>query len=532
VSTIPAAFLEAVSRRAGAHVFQLEDGPTRLGGDELAERAARGARWLASRGIGPGDRVGIMGANRPEWVIGAHASWMAGAAVVPIQFPLRMRDPDALSERVRSLARAGGCTLVLSAPALTFLLPELAVDWDVLERGGGTEPSAPRPGDPAIIQFTSGSTSQPKGSVISHAAALAQVAATGGTMRPDPADEVILGWAPFFHDLGLSLFIVTGAVLGATCQLLPTERFARDPAEWLRLVPEVEASYTIAPQSGWAAAFRAARRLPAPLDLRPVESALFAAEAIDPAFLDRMTSLGEEIGLGADAMGATYGLAEAVLGVTATGRGQRIRVHEIDREVLASESRAIPPERAARRVVSCGPPLTGFAVRIASGDESVPDGRVGEVQVRGESVMSSYLDDDDGGFADGWLRTGDLGYLHEGELYVTGRAKDVLIVMGHNHYPEDFEWAASRVEGVRHGRCAAFVDSARDQIVLLVEASGDEPGPGLAHTVRRSVADAVGTAPGEVVVVPRDSIEKTTSGKLRRAAMREAYERGAVPARA
>ena len=149
--------------------------------------------------------------------------------------------------------------------------------------------------------------------------------------------------------------------------------------------------------------------------------------------------------------------------------------------------------------------------------------------MRGASVMSGYVGDGaPAPFVDGWLRTGDLGYLAGGELYVTGRKKDIVISAGHNYYPEDFEWAAGRVDGVRPGRCVAFGLSEREQVVVLVEPRNGSPGPGLERDVARAVADAVGVRPHRVLVLPRGTIEKTTSGKLRRAAMRAAYERGGL----
>jgi len=263
VSTIPEALVAATLRGQGTLVFHLEGGPVRLGGEELAERAEAAARWLAARGIGHGDRVGVMGPNRPQWAVCAYATWMAGAALVPLQFPLRMRDPAALAESTGSLVRAAGCKLVLADPALASRLPpDRVTSWEEPSRGARAELTPPGPDDPAVLQFTSGSTVAPKGAVITHAAMLAQVDATAGTFRPDPADEIVHGWAPFFHDLGLSLFLVTVPVVGATCHVLPTERFARDPAEWLRLVPTVEASMTTGRSQGGRRRFappRAAR---------------------------------------------------------------------------------------------------------------------------------------------------------------------------------------------------------------------------------------------------------------------------------
>jgi fatty-acyl-CoA synthase len=181
--------------------------------------------------------------------------------------------------------------------------------------------------------------------------------------------------------------------------------------------------------------------------------------------------------------------------------------------------------------VSSGRPFEGAQIRIVGTSEELsPDGVVGEVQVTGPSLMSGYLDRDPSeGFAGDWVRTGDLGFLWDGELYVTGRSKDVLIVMGHNYYPEDFEWAAGRVSRVRPGRTVAFTMQERERIVLLVEPTDTADREGLAEDVSGTVAAAVGTTALHVQVVPPGTIEKTTSGKLRRQAARERYEAGEFP---
>jgi acyl-CoA synthetase (AMP-forming)/AMP-acid ligase II len=196
---------------------------------------------------------------------------------------------------------------------------------------------------------------------------------------------------------------------------------------------------------------------------------------------------------------------------------------------MAASGRAVPTAAGrGRRLVCSGRPVLGIELRIREADEEVPQRQVGEIQLRGESLMRGYADAQEQPFEDGWLRTGDLGYLVGSDLYVTGRLKDVMIVMGHNYYPDDFEWAAGRVEGVKAGRCVAFAEDAgaKERIVLLVEPSGSCDPDALSVAVRHAVADAVGVLPETVLVLPRGTLETTTSGKLRRSAMRDAYLRG------
>lgn len=521
-----------VERGEGEFAFYLEDGKETFSTAELAERATRGAARLAALGIEPGDSVGVLGPNRPEWVVWAFATWIAGAALVPVQVPLRVRDPNAFAAQLRALVEAGRCRRVLADRRLAPLLPEgVAVPW---EEGGGTSmPAAPPPpdgGDPAVIQFTSGSTASPKGAVLSHAAVMAQMEVLRRGYRfADGTPRTVLSWTPFFHDLGLFANLVHPAVAGSHTHHLPTERFAAEPVEWLRLVERTRVDGTIAPPSAFGSAIKAARARGERPDLSSLEAAYFAAEGVDPAVVLRMVESGRELGFRPEALGASYGLAEAVMAVSYPHVGSGLTIDRVSLRELTDSGLAAPAgDEPERQMISCGEPL--MEVRIAGAGGVLPERRVGEIQVRGPSVMSGYLGGGDADpFVDGWLRTGDLGYLAGGELYVTGRAKDMVISLGQNYYPEDFEWAAGRVEGVRTGRCVAFADSESEKVVVLVEPSGPAVDDAqLERAVGRAIADATGVRAGTVLVLPRGTVEKTTSGKLRRAAMRGAYAEGAL----
>lgn len=529
--TIPEALFATAGRDEGGYVFHLERSEVGLSYPELAERALSGARRLLARGVEPGDTVGVLGPNRPEWVVAAFATWIAGAVLVPIQIPLRVRDPAAFREQLRSLVAAGGCRLVLAEPRLAALLPGgVAVDWEEAGEESGEEPPAPIPEGPAVIQFTSGSTAVPKGALLTHANVIAQV---GDVLRDyryeDGAPRSVLSWTPFFHDLGLFANLVQPAFSGAAVHHLPTERFAADPAEWLRLVGRTRAALTVGPSSAFGSAIRAAGRRGEKPDLSSLEVAYFAAEGVDPEVAARLIEGAGGFNLDPRALGATYGLAEAVMAVSYPPAGSGLRLDRFALDGLAAGGVAAPAtEGPARVLASCGPPL--MDLRIAGqGGEELPERHVGEIQVRGPSVMSGYVGASaPDPFLEGWLRTGDVGFLADGELYVTGRAKDMMIAMGHNFYPEDFEWAAGRAEGVRPGRCVAFSLPDSERVVVLVEAAAKDGAGRLEREVGRAVANAVGAPPDRVVVLPPGTVQKTTSGKLRRAAMREAYMSGAL----
>jgi fatty-acyl-CoA synthase len=531
-ATIPDALFATAERGEGEYVFHLEDGPVRLSCEELAERALRGARRLVALGVEPGDAVGVLGPNRPEWVVSAFATWIAGAALVPVQVSLRIRDPDAFREQLRRLVEGGDCRRVLADPDLAPMLPAgIAIPWGESMEEGAAVGAAPTPDSAAVIQFTSGSTAVPRGALVTHAAAMAQMGVLEGLVLDGDSPRRSISWTPFFHDLGLFLNVLPAAVWGSSSHHLPTERFARDPAEWLRLSEATRATLTLAPSSAFGSALRALQRRGERVDLGALDVARFAAECVDPEVVKRVIEAAPRLNLRPEALGSSYGLAEAVLAVTYSTPGSGLRLDRISLDALASEGVAAPAGPGpSRTMVACGPPMMDLRIAGPTAEE-LPDRHVGEIMLRGPSLMSGYVGPGaEQPFVDGWLRSGDLGYLADGELYVTGRVKDMLITLGHNYYPEDFEWAAARVEGVRPGRCVAFSVPGAEEVVVLVEARDGATAKSLERDVRNEAASAVGVPPAEVLVLPPGTVQKTTSGKLRRAAMRESYASGALAA--
>ncbi|HJP67006.1 MAG TPA: AMP-binding protein, partial [Actinomycetota bacterium] len=515
-----------------------QEGEVWLPVERLHESARRRASELVSRGVEPGDAVGVLGPNSPEWITWAFAAWFAGAAMVPLPYPLRVRDREAFREQIASLMNAAGCKVGVGPERFAEDMPDgKGIDWtfDPGRMVASLPEDRPRPEDTAVIQFTSGSTAFPKGAVLPHRST---VAATRnfhlGFGEYDPENSRQVSWLPFFHDWGLFGQVIRPVVAGNQIDIMQTEQFARTPGKWLRLATERRARYLEAPPTAWAGAIRSALHNPEGIDLSNVQGVALGAEPVSAEVIELLEEAGKVLGLARDTLHVAYGMAEVCLGLTINRWEQPLRVDPIDLEEMVANRRAVPAsdERLAKRVVSCGSPGPETEIRIATPgtSEALPERHIGEILAKAASVMDGYLGlpDDQQPFIDGWLRTGDTGYVADGELYVTGRIKDIVIVLGRNYAPEDLEWAAERVKGVRTGRTVAFArpNGSEGEVVVVVEPEGATDPASLPVKVRQSVSDSVGLSPREVLVLAKGSVPKTTSGKIRRNALRDLYEKG------
>jgi fatty-acyl-CoA synthase len=322
------------------------------------------------------------------------------------------------------------------------------------------------------------------------------------------SEDVGVSWLPLNHDMGL-----VGMALGAlytqrTCVLLPPEMFVRRPAEWLRAITRHRATVSFAPNFAYDLCVRRVKDLDG-LDLSSWRIAGCGAEPIHPPTLAAFARKFAPVGFRETSFLPSYGLAEHVLAATFAPRGR--------------------PLRTENSLVSCGAPLPGHAIRIVDEDKQpVPERRVGEILLSGPSVMLGYYHEDEPGDAieDGWLRTGDLGYLADGELFVCGRAKDVIIAHGRKYHPQDLEWAVDDLAGVRRGRVVAFGTAGAgraDRVVMVVEPNGTVAAASLTEMVRRRIGDLFGLYVDEVAIVPSGTVGRTTSGKVQRAATRERW---------
>ncbi|MBI1736796.1 MAG: AMP-binding protein [Candidatus Rokubacteria bacterium] len=507
------------------------------------------AAALRDHGVQDGESVALMLPTGEAFFEVFFGTLLAGAVPVPLYPPFR---PDRIAEyatRQLGILRNADARLLVTfrearpvAAALGAGLRPLREVIDV-ERLRGAPGRAPAPADrdtgPALIQYTSGSTGAPKGVLLSHANILANIRALGEALGPRPGD-VFVSWLPLYHDMGL-----IGAWLGSLYHGIPVVilspfAFLARPVRWLRALHRFGGTISAAPNFAFDLC---AKKIDdadlAGLDLSAWRLALNGSEAVSAETIERFQHRFGRCGFRAEAMTPVYGLAEASVGLTCTPPGRGPRVDRVDRDRFERMRRAAPATVATTAVlsfVSCGQPLPGHEVRVVEPSGRSVDERVeGLIEFRGPSVTTGYFRNPvatRAAWRDGWMDSGDLGYWAGGELYVTGRRKDIVIKAGRNLYPQAIEEAVADVPGVRRGCVAAFgvADPAIGTERLVVVAESRAATRDAVARVHADVLDRVvattGLAPDTVVIAGPGAILKTPSGKIRRAATREAWLAG------
>jgi 1-acyl-sn-glycerol-3-phosphate acyltransferase len=517
---------------------------------ELAADARRLGRALAARGVAQGDRVAIMLPTSRDYLRIFLGILEAGAVPVPVYPPpSRTVVEEHLRRATRVLASARAVMLV-TLPEVRrlawFLQGEVAglrsveLVESLLARGeGGLGVPVHRAGDDlALVQYTSGSTGDPKGVTLTHAQLLANITAMGEAAKVS-TDDVFVSWLPLYHDMGLIAAFLAPLYFGFPLVLMSPLQFLARPASWLEAISAYGGTISAAPDFAYLACVERIRpSLDASFDLSSWRLAFDGSEPVAARTLERFVARFERRGFRPEALCPAYGLAEAGVGVTFTPLGRRARLDYVDAAILRRWHEAVPVEQeapSARAIVSCGVPLPGIEVRVVDErDEQLAERHEGSVLVRGPSVTNGYLGDEAATAAalrDGWLVTGDTGYLADGELYLTGRSKDVVIRGGRNFYPAELEEQLRDLEGVSNRGVIAF--AARDErrsterLVVAIETSlsSQDEKDALIAEVRRSAA-ALEMPVEEVVLVRPGALARTPSGKLRREAIRVSYEKG------
>jgi fatty-acyl-CoA synthase len=352
-------------------------------------------------------------------------------------------------------------------------------------------------------------------------------------------DSCVVTWLPVYHDMGLIGTVLNAITLPCELVVIPPIVFLKNPRLWLELITRFHGTHTAAPNFAYGLCVRRVEHTQG-LDLGSMTTFICGAEPVMARTMEDFVGFYRDAGLKAGAMVPAYGLAEATLAVTFTEYMRGLTAEEIELESLSAGRLAKPAigEERSLRICACGVPLSGLSVRIASeNDELLADRQIGEIQIAGSSVSPGYIGDDDATHTartgDGWLRTGDLGYMAGGELYPCGRIKDIIIIRGKNFHAHDLESAASEVKGIRTGNVVAF--SSRDEggeaLVIVAETKLEGKNEELSREIRSHLAQTIGIAPDDVAVVPAGTLPKTSSGKLKRLETRSSYLSGKLGSR-
>jgi fatty-acyl-CoA synthase len=491
--------------------------------------ASRTAGGLQALGVSPGDRVALVLPTGREFLAAFFGTLLAGAVPVPLYPPVRLGRLADYHASTAALLTAARAKLVLSDARTHRLLGEVArlsrVELGVREVSslpeGVFSRVAVRPEALGVIQFSSGSTASPKPVGLSHGNLVAQLETLRQHVAPTGETRVGVSWLPLYHDMGLIGALLSAVYLPGKLVLLSPQDFLVNPSLWLRAVSRHRGFISPAPNFAYALCLKRVKDEElAGVDLSSWELALNGAEPVSVDVLRRFSERFARFGLRRDALVPVYGLSEASLAVTFSPRRDTPRSLSVDARMLASEGRLEP---GARELSSVGVPVHGveLCVRDEAGAE-LPPGHVGRVHVRGPSVMQGYdgmAESTSEVLRDGWLDTGDLGFEHDGELYLYGRAKDVLVLRGANRAPQEFEEALDGLAGVRPGCAVAlgYLPEGEDgeALLMLVEALEGAPAD-LADQVRAAVVARTQVTPREVLLVAPGTLPRTSSGKLRR----------------
>ncbi|MFE6156208.1 AMP-binding protein [Streptomyces sp. NPDC057889] len=539
-ATVPATLTKAAQTDKGIFLIDGSLNERRLTYRDLHETAQRVAAGLADQGIKPGDRVCLLSGTDEALLRALFGVWYAGAIPVMLPLPRHRTDPKDYVDDIRRRVEAVSARMLGVTDAYVSLFAELkSADCTVAPMSsiaaGGPDAVAPFPQVPeatALLQFTSGTTKSSRAVMLSHHNVLSNMAAVWhgyGVSRED----VGMTWLPLNHDMGM-IGLLGCVAYGNDVVVQSPEEFVSSPLSWLAAVSRYRVSLIGAPNFAYALAGRLLRSTTRSLDLSCLKWAVNGAEPIDVESLTAFAEAAGRYGMQSTVPAPVYGLAEATLCVTMLPPNSALPVCWVDREVLEAQGRAltVPAESpGSRRLVACGHPIPGTQLVIRADDGTpLPDGHAGEICIKGQCVTSGYWNDPESTesiLRDGWLHTGDLGYMSEEGLVVCGRLKDMLILNGRNIYPEDFETEAESVAGIRMGNTAAFQIHSDERMVLVAEGRvAASQAQDLAERLMDHLRQRLPTAPHEVLICPASTVPKTTSGKRQRARCREMYLAG------
>ncbi len=528
--------------------------PLTISWARLHQEAITMAAYLQSKGISPGSHVALLGTTSRKLVTAIQAIWLAGGCVIILPIPIRLSSLEEFIKQIRSHLSHGDVSMLLIDGTLkNFYEPQkddppilILDEFDPETEGVSASDYQEVADDPerlAVLQFTSGSTSEPKGVMIPHKVIGSNLdamnEAAGITL-----EDVIVSWLPLYHDMGLIGMLSMAMTNGFALTLAAPQDFMSKPGNWMRWISQYRATITAGPNFSWVLAARALKQLRKKdeiLDLSSLRIALNGAEPIDPDGVDRFVSEAVYHKFRKGAEFCAFGMAEVAIGGCFPSPMRGMVCDSIDRFALEEEGivRSVEPgSPEARRYPLLGSPVPGLEMRICRSETGEVLGlrEVGELEIRGTSVTPGYYKRPDLLgilFHDGWLRTGDLAYFVEGpsggppELVMCGRIKDLIIISGRNIYPQDIERAVGEVAGVRTGNVIAFsVEGARGKEVIIVVAEIKENDTDrITKDIRQKVLAVCDVPPKEIVLAQPGTVPKTSSGKLQRSLCKKMYQR-------
>jgi len=522
---------------------------------ELRRDAIAMAHRLIAAGVRPEDRIALVAETGPEFAALFFGTVYAGAWPVPLPLPTSFGGRDSYIEQLRVQLSSCDPRMLIFPPELAAMAAEAArlagtegIDWSEFATRAAPDAVLPRADGQAIayLQYSSGSTRFPHGVAITHHALLNNLAAHshGMQIEADGTDRCI-SWLPWYHDMGLVGCFLSPIANQVSTDYLKTEDFARRPLAWLDMISRHDGTtLSYSPTFGYdicARRMSSQTRASERFDLSRWRVAGNGADMIRPDVMQAFVDAFADAGFKASAFLPSYGLAEATLAVSLMPPGEGIRVELVEETQLSGGGDSLaandgPRPQRFRAIVNCGKPVRDMAVEIREEDGTpLPDGAIGKLWCKGPSVMVGYFRDEaatDACMSDGWLDTGDMAYMSNGYIYIVGRAKDMIIVNGKNHWPQDIEWAVEQLPGFKAGDIAAFAittPGGEETPAVLVQcrSSDDAERQRLREEIRERVRSVTGMN-CVIELIPPRTLPRTSSGKLSRAKARNLYLNGDI----
>jgi len=534
--------------RLHIHIIDDDSGKTQtLSYKQLWQGAEKVAAGLQQHGIQLADTVAIMLPTGKDYFYSFYGILLTGAIPVPIYPPVRRSQLEEHLKRHSGILNNCVAKILVTMPEAKMVaqllksqvlsLREVVTASDLTSLSASYVRPSINSYDVAFLQYTSGSTGDPKGVVLTHANLLANVRAMGKAVKATPND-VFVSWLPLYHDMGLIGAWFGSLYFAMVLVVMSPMRFLTRPKLWLWTIHQYRGTLSASPNFGYELCLKRINNEDIEgLDLSSWRLAFNGAEPVSPDSIKQFFHRFQNVGFKEETMMPVYGLAESSVGLAFPPLHRKPIIDRINRDEFSQTGQAIPvtqSEKNALRFVACGYPLSGHQIRIVNVDgQELPERHEGYLQFRGPSVTSGYYRNPDASkklFIGDWMDSGDLGYIAEGDIFITGRKKDVIIRAGRNVYPHELEEVIGNIEGIRNGCVAAFpakdLHSATERLVVLAETRETDLAikQDLKNQISSLSSDLIGLPPDEIILAPPHTILKTSSGKIRRSACRELYE--------